>query len=93
MADTIFSMMIHWFKHPCPCGSGKKYKLCCIHRQAPGYALKSGARNPAGGFLQPWLEGSTGGLTPRRSFALNIAPEPADHLSVTTLIELWVVTM
>jgi hypothetical protein len=26
---------------PCPCGSGKKYKHCCIHRQASGYALES----------------------------------------------------
>src|SRR5712692_6539705 len=26
---------------PCPCGSGKKYKQCCIHRQALGYALES----------------------------------------------------
>jgi hypothetical protein len=26
---------------PCHCGSGKKYKHCCIHRQAPGYALES----------------------------------------------------
>lgn len=26
---------------PCPCGSGKKYKHCCIRLQAPGYSLEN----------------------------------------------------
>ena len=26
---------------PCPCGSGKKFKHCCLQRQASGYALES----------------------------------------------------
>ncbi|MGQ0511652.1 MAG: tetratricopeptide repeat protein [Betaproteobacteria bacterium] len=39
---------------PCPCGSGKKYKLCCLARdeaiRASPYEriLRSGARNPEG---------------------------------------------
>jgi len=24
---------------PCPCGSGKKYKACCIQKQQPAYSL------------------------------------------------------
>jgi tetratricopeptide (TPR) repeat protein len=75
---------------PCPCGSGRKYKQCCLYKEA-SQSRRSGAKTAAEALRAGQAQHQSGRLLQAGAFyrqALEAAPDHPDALHLLGVLEL-----